>query len=132
MRKATPVHSLIRAMAASTPEMLDIFGDEALLHASLAFERELAKAEAAEGLIPTSSAVVIEDCCRAPNDVPAIAKEAAFAGTLALPLVKLLRERVAAIDPGSRESRPLRRDEPRPRGYGDDDGRQGGDGGHRG
>ena len=90
--------SLIRAMQATTPEMLDIFGDEALLGAVLRFETELARAGAAENLIDPKVAEVIARCCRAPLDVARVAREAAHAGTLAIPVVRMLRERVAAQD----------------------------------
>ncbi len=93
--------SLIRAMQATTPEMLDIFGDEALLGAVLRFETELARAAAAENLIDPKAAEIIVRCCRAPLDVARVAQGAAHAGTLAIPVVRMLRERVAAHDPGA-------------------------------
>ena len=95
------MQSLIRATAASTPAMLAIFGDEALLRAALRFEGELARAEADEGLISYEAASMIECCCREPVDIASLATEAAHAGTLAIPLVALLRARVAALDPSA-------------------------------
>lgn len=79
--------------------MLAAFGDEALLAAALAFEAELAVAQAAEGLIPAGHARLIAEACAAPFDIDALAEAAAQAGTLAIPLVATLRERVAARDP---------------------------------
>jgi 3-carboxy-cis,cis-muconate cycloisomerase len=92
--------SLIRDWAASTPEMLAVFGDEALIRASLAFETALARALAAEGLIPNAAAEVIaEACATPPADAATLAREAAHAGTLAIPLVRRIRARVAASHP---------------------------------
>jgi 3-carboxy-cis,cis-muconate cycloisomerase len=87
--------SLIRDFAASTPEMLDVFGDEALLSAALAFERELAAAQAAEGLITPAAAQAIAAACKPLPDVAELASRAAHAGTLAIPLVADLRARLA-------------------------------------
>lgn len=87
--------SRIRDLAASTPEMLDAFGDEALVLAALAFERELAIAEAAEGLLTSDEAVAITEACAAFPDLAALAEAAAHAGTLAIPLVAELRGRLA-------------------------------------
>jgi 3-carboxy-cis,cis-muconate cycloisomerase len=87
--------SLIRDLAASTPQMLDAFGDAALLGAGLAFERELAAAEAAEGLLSAAEAAAIAQACVALPDVETLAAAAAHAGTLAIPLVKELRARLA-------------------------------------
>jgi 3-carboxy-cis,cis-muconate cycloisomerase len=87
--------SLIRDMAASTPEMLEAFGDEALLHAALAFERELAAAEAAEGLLTAAEADAIAAACADLPEAGELARAAAHAGTLAIPLVAELRARLA-------------------------------------
>lgn len=87
--------SLIRDLAASTPEMLDAFGDAALLRAALAFERELAAAQAAEGLLSVAQADAIAGACAALPDVATLAAAAAHAGTLAIPLVAELRARLA-------------------------------------
>jgi 3-carboxy-cis,cis-muconate cycloisomerase len=87
--------SLIRARAASTAEMLTAFDDAALVRAALAFERELARAEAAEGLLTAAEAEAVAAACDAPPDFEALAEEAAHAGTLAIPLVAALRARLA-------------------------------------
>lgn len=87
--------SLIRDLAASTPEMLDAFGDQALLRAALAFERELAAAQAAEGLLSAADAQAIAEACEVLPDIEALAAAAAHAGTLAIPLVAELRRRLS-------------------------------------
>jgi 3-carboxy-cis,cis-muconate cycloisomerase len=87
--------SLIRDLAASSPEMLEAFGDEALLRAALAFERELAAAESAEGLLTEEEADAIAAACADPPSVEDLARAAAHAGTLAIPLVAEVRARLA-------------------------------------
>jgi 3-carboxy-cis,cis-muconate cycloisomerase len=79
--------------------MLVAFDDEALLRAALAFEAALARASAESGLIPADHADLIETCCT-PDwiDIPALATQAAHAGTLAIPLVAALRARIAQSD----------------------------------
>jgi len=80
--------------------MLAVFGDETLVRAALDFEAALARASAAEGLIaPEAAQVIAQACADIPIDVAALADEAAHAGTLALPLVRRLRERIAARNP---------------------------------
>jgi 3-carboxy-cis,cis-muconate cycloisomerase len=92
--------SLIRDLAASTPEMLEAFGDEALIAAALAFEAALARALAGEGLISPAAAEIIADACATVLVDPAtLAREAAHAGTLAIPLVGRLRAQVAERHP---------------------------------
>ena len=92
--------SLLRDRAAASAAMLAAFGDEALIRAALDFEAALARASAAEGLIaPEAAEVIAEACAGIEIDVAELADEAAHAGTLAIPLVRRLRERVAARDP---------------------------------
>ncbi len=86
--------SLLRDRPASTPEMLAVFGDEALLRAALAFEAQLALAQGELGLIPRHDAEAIADACDATFDIAELADAAAHAGTLAIPLVERLRARV--------------------------------------
>ncbi len=91
--------SLIRDRPASTARMLAAFGDEALLRGALDFEAALAGALAEEGLAPaTAAAVIAEVCAGARFDIPVLAEEAAFAGTLAIPLVRRLKALVAERD----------------------------------
>src|SRR5277367_6404323 len=81
------VPSPIRDRMASTPEMLEAFGDQALIAAALAFEAALARSQAAEGLIPDAAAEAIAAACQALNPSAAeLAEAAAHAGALAIPL----------------------------------------------
>ncbi len=76
-----------------------ILSDESRVEGMLRFEAALAKAEARTGVIPEGSARKIAEQCRADQfDLSAIAKEAAHAGNLAIPLVKMLTESVARHD----------------------------------
>ena len=94
--------SLIRDRAAASADMIAVFGDETLIAGALRFEAALARASAAEGLIPTAAAAtIIETCSAATFDIAVLAEEAAHSGTLAIPLVRRLRELVAARDPGA-------------------------------
>ena len=83
----------------STPETLDAFGDRAVVAAMLRFEAALARAQAAEGLIPETSAdAIVAACDVARFDVAGIVRDSGRAGTVAIPLVKALREAVVARD----------------------------------
>jgi 3-carboxy-cis,cis-muconate cycloisomerase len=93
--ESADLSSLLRDRPASTPEMLAAFGDEALLRAALRFEAELALAQTEAGLISQVEAEAIADACRELPDIAALAEASAHAGTLAIPLVALLRSRLA-------------------------------------
>ncbi len=96
--------SLLRDRPASTPQMLAAFGDAALLRGALAFEAALARASATEGLISAAAAEAIAAAAASLQvDIAELADEAAHAGTLAIPLVRRLREAVAAKDPAGAE-----------------------------
>lgn len=83
----------LRTRPATTEAMLAAFDDAATLRHALAFEAELARAEAAEGLIDTAEAEAIAGLCAGiVIDPAALAAEAALAGTLAIPLVARLRK----------------------------------------
>jgi 3-carboxy-cis,cis-muconate cycloisomerase len=72
--------------------MLAVFDDAATLRHALAFEAQLAAAQAAEGVIDAADAQAIATACAGFTVEPAmLADEAALAGTLAIPLVKRLR-----------------------------------------
>lgn len=72
--------------------MLAAFSDAATLRHALAFEAELARAEAAESLIGAEAAEAIAALCASiVIDLAELAEEAALAGTLAIPLVARLR-----------------------------------------
>lgn len=96
--------SLIRDLAASTPEMVAAFDDQALVRAALAFEAALARATTAEGLIAESAAQAIVRACSGLPDLSVLAQQAAHAGTLAIPLVRWLREAADALSPGAGQS----------------------------
>jgi 3-carboxy-cis,cis-muconate cycloisomerase len=77
----------------------EIFSDRARVQHMLDFEAALARAEARTGVIPAADAVAIEKQCRAEHiDFPQLARAAALAGNLAIPLVKQLTALVAEND----------------------------------
>ncbi|RYF30838.1 MAG: 3-carboxy-cis,cis-muconate cycloisomerase [Comamonadaceae bacterium] len=83
----------------STPDVQAVFGDAHFVDAMLRFEAALARAQAAEGLIPESAARVIADQCQVDCfDVPAIVAASGRAGSVAIPLIKSLRDGVTAAD----------------------------------
>ncbi len=76
-----------------------LFSEEAGIQGMLDFEAALTHAEAASGIVPESQAQIIAGKCRAEYfDLSTIAKDAALAGNLAIPLVKKLTELVAHED----------------------------------
>src|SRR5918911_2787519 len=80
----------------TTPEMAATFSPEAHVRGMLAFEAALARAEARAGVIPAEAADAIAAGCRVELfDVAALYREAAMAGPPAIPLVRMLTERVA-------------------------------------
>jgi 3-carboxy-cis,cis-muconate cycloisomerase len=83
---------LIRDLSGGSAEMLENFGDAALVKHALAFEAALAEAQAAEGLLSADEAARIAIvCAQLPLDTETLATEAAHAGTLAIPLLAHLR-----------------------------------------
>ena len=83
----------------STPEVLAVFSETSLVQAMLDFEAALARAQGAEGMIPAAAALTIADACkRELFDVPAIVAASGRAGSLAIPLLRQLTDRVAVID----------------------------------
>jgi 3-carboxy-cis,cis-muconate cycloisomerase len=83
----------------STPETLAAFSDGNYVAAMLRFEAALAASQAAEGLIPDAAAQAIANCCKVELfDVPRLASDSRLAGSVAIPLVKSLRENVAAMN----------------------------------
>src|SRR6202021_3673659 len=73
-----------------------VFSKRATLQGMLDFEAALARAEARAGFIPASAAPAIEAKCRAElYDMTVLARAAASAGNLAIPLVKQLTLLVA-------------------------------------
>ncbi|MHB8287306.1 MAG: 3-carboxy-cis,cis-muconate cycloisomerase [Caulobacteraceae bacterium] len=96
--------SLIRERAAASAEMMAVFGDASLIRGALAFEAALARAGAAEGVIPIAHVPPIEAGCAEVFAPAALAEAAAHAGTLAIPLVAELRARIAQTDPEAAKS----------------------------
>ncbi len=84
---------------AGTPRYAEIFADAALVQAMLDFEAALARAEASLGVIPAGAAKAICGAAKADGiDLAALSQQGLRAGTLSIPLVKMLRERVGAVD----------------------------------
>lgn len=84
----------------STPEVMDAFGDRQFVAAMLRFEAALANAQAASGLIPEAAAQSIVDTCKVDLfDAPKIVRESTRSGSLAIPLVKTLKETVGLFNP---------------------------------
>jgi 3-carboxy-cis,cis-muconate cycloisomerase len=80
----------------STAEMVATFSSTAHVRAMLAFEAALSRAEAQAGVIPQEAAGAITTSCRIELiDVAALYREAAQAGTPAIPLVRMLTAQVA-------------------------------------
>ncbi|RZL87147.1 MAG: 3-carboxy-cis,cis-muconate cycloisomerase [Variovorax sp.] len=83
----------------STSETLAAFSDHNFVHAMLRFEAALARAQAAEGLIPESAAHSIVGSCKVELfDVAKIVRDSGRAGSVAIPLVKSLREAVGVFN----------------------------------
>jgi 3-carboxy-cis,cis-muconate cycloisomerase len=83
----------------STPEMIEAFGEVAIVQGMLDFEAALARAQAVAGVIPASAGEAIAAACRVEGfDLNAIVAASSVAGTLAIPLVKQLTVAVAEVD----------------------------------
>lgn len=79
----------------STPGMAALFAPEAYTRKMLAFEAALARAEARAGVIPQEAAHAIALCCEQTTlDAATLYREGALAGTPAIPLVRMLTERL--------------------------------------
>ena len=85
--------SFLRDSSGASADMLAVFSDAAMMRAALAFETALADGLAEAGLISQEAAFEIARICAAFDVDPAeLADAAVHAGTLAIPLVKRLRE----------------------------------------
>ena len=74
-----------------------VFSDRSTLQRMLDFEGALARAEAVVGVIPVGSANIISSRCRVGDfDAGELARHAAHAGNIAIPLIKKLTESVAS------------------------------------
>ena len=83
----------------STPQVLDAFGDARFVDAMLRFESALAAAQAELGLIPASAAQSIAGSCKVELfDVAKIVRDSGRAGSVAIPLVKSLKESVTLFN----------------------------------
>lgn len=84
----------------SQPAMSAIFSDHGRLQAMLDFESALARAQASTGVIPADVVADIEACCNADVfDFAELAIAIGNAGNSAIPLVKALGKKIAAINP---------------------------------
>jgi 3-carboxy-cis,cis-muconate cycloisomerase len=90
---------------ASTPALAEIFSDASIVKAMLDFEVALARAEARVGVIPQSAAETITRLAHAETldaaQLAQLAEESLRAGTMSIPLVKALTDRVRSTDPES-------------------------------
>lgn len=87
------------------PELLDAFGAQRFVAAMLQFESALARAQADCGLIPAAAAQSIVGTCKVELfDAPKIVRDSVRAGSLAIPLVKSLKETVGLFNPGAVDS----------------------------
>lgn len=83
----------------TTSDMIAAFDDAAVVQAMFRFEASLARAQAAEGLVPQEAASAIAGVCKAElYDIPALILAGRRAGSLAIPLVKELTRTVALYD----------------------------------
>src|SRR5689334_8919002 len=92
---------LIESLASTEP-LSQIFSDDSVLQAILDFEAALARAEASMGVIPQAAATTITATARAAGfDTAELALQSLRAGTPAIPVVRMLTERVRAQDAGA-------------------------------
>lgn len=92
---------LIECLATAEP-LAELFSDESVLRAMLEFEVALARAEARLGMMPESAAQAIAAASEAGNFATAdLAKQALEGGTLTIPLVKMLRQKVKENSPAA-------------------------------
>lgn len=82
------------------PEVLESFGAQRFVAAMLRVEATLAQAQAQCGVIPAPAAQSIVGTCKVDLfDAPKIVRDSGRAGSLAIPLVKSLRETVGLFNP---------------------------------
>ena len=98
-RRPDAMTALIFEQFLSTPEAGAAFGDEAIVQGMLDFEAALARAQAAEAVIPAHAVPAIVAACRVERyELGPIIAASSVAGTLAIPLVKQLTAEVAKSD----------------------------------
>jgi len=92
---------LIESLATAEP-LAEVFSDESVLGAMIEFEVALARAQARFGMMPESAAQAIAAATKARNfDTASMAKQALEGGTLTIPLVKMLRQKVRENSPAA-------------------------------
>lgn len=92
---------LIESLAA-TERLSAIFSDRSVLQAMLDFESALSRAQARVRLIPADAAYAIAQASVADGfDVPELVRNGLRAGTPAIPLARMLTERVRAQNPSA-------------------------------
>ena len=95
---ATVNHALFDAFL-TTDAMAETFGAQRLVQAMLDVEAALSEAQAAHGLVPVAAATTIRQACDAAlYDIPSLLQAGRRAGSLAIPLVKVLTAEVARRD----------------------------------
>lgn len=83
----------------STPEMLDVLNERDFVAAMLQFESALSTAQAQVGLIPESAAQAVRSFCHVDQfDVPQLLADSGRAGSVAIPLIKALKDAVGRVD----------------------------------
>jgi 3-carboxy-cis,cis-muconate cycloisomerase len=83
----------------STDDMSAVFDAPRVVQGMLDFERALAQAQSELGLIPAEAAAPIAQACDASlYDIPALLVAARRAGSLAIPLVKMLTAQTASFN----------------------------------
>src|SRR4051812_42711765 len=86
----------LTARTLARPSFETAFAAPAFVRAMLSFESALARAQSEEGLIPAASAAAIAAACKSMNaDEERLVVEGKRSGTLAVPLVDMLRAEVA-------------------------------------
>ncbi len=110
MTGASAIDSTVLGDLFGTAAMRAVFSDHERVQAMLDVEAALARAEAATGVIPKEAAPAIAAACRADQyDLAEIGRLAILGANPAIPLVKMLTEKVAG---DARRLRPLGRDQP--------------------
>jgi 3-carboxy-cis,cis-muconate cycloisomerase len=89
----------IIGMLATTDALAAVFDDASVIQAMLDVEAALARAQAATGVIPAAAADAIGRAARASSiDVPTLLRSGRASGTVVVPVVAALTERVRATD----------------------------------
>jgi 3-carboxy-cis,cis-muconate cycloisomerase len=96
------VSSRISDALVTTGELSEVFGDASAIQTMLDVEAALARAQSSLGLVPREAALAITKAATAAAfDSAALVRDAREHGTLAIPLVKALTERVRTVDPSA-------------------------------